>query len=161
MESLDEDNVEAMLKRELPPAARRVLEIRAAVGSASVKKVFAMRNRTTAAGRMHDLFVYYGARTGRCIAEGQPVLVQAPDGTVLERPIEQVRDDDLLWDGAEWVTHGGVVCAGEKEVIEHDGLIATPGHAIFVSDRTAIWLEQAKAAGLPIYRGEPPCSTST
>lgn len=156
MESLDEENVEATLKRDLPPAARRVLQIRAAVGSASVKKVFAMRNRTTAAGRMHDLFIYYGARTGRCIAAGQLVLVQEPDGTVLERLIEQVRDDDLLWDGAEWVTHGGVVCSGEKDVIEHDGVIATPTHAVFVSDSTAIWLEQAKAAGLSIYRGTPP-----
>lgn len=161
MDSLDEDNVDAALKRDLPPAARRVLEIRAAVGSASVKKVFAMRNRATAASRMHDLFVYYGARTGRCLAEGQLVLVQAPDGTVLERPIEQVRDDDLLWDGAEWVTHGGVVCSGEKEVIEHDGVVATPDHLVFVSDDTPIWLEHAQAAGLPIYRGAPPCSTST
>ena len=71
MDSLDEENVEAMLKVEtLPPAARRVLEIRAAVGSASVKKVFAMRNRATAASRMHDLFIYYGARTGRATGEG-------------------------------------------------------------------------------------------
>jgi len=71
MDSLDEDAVEAMLKNpHLTPAARRVLEIRAAVGSASVKKVFAMRNRATAASRMHDLFIYYGARTGRATGEG-------------------------------------------------------------------------------------------
>jgi DNA polymerase len=71
LDSLDEDAVDAALKREgLPPAARRVLEIRAAVGSASVKKVFAMRNRATAASRMHDLFIYYGARTGRATGEG-------------------------------------------------------------------------------------------
>lgn len=71
MDSLDEDNVEAALKRtDLSPAVRRVLEIRAAVGSASVKKVFAMRNRATAASRMHDLFIYCGARTGRATGEG-------------------------------------------------------------------------------------------
>lgn len=70
LNSLDEENVETALTRNLPPPARRALEIRAAVGSASVKKVFAMRNRATAEGRMHDLFIYYGARTGRATGEG-------------------------------------------------------------------------------------------
>jgi hypothetical protein len=138
-----------------------VLEIRAAVGSASVKKVFAMRNRATAASRMHDLFIYYGARTGRCIAAGQLVLVQAVDGAVLERPIEQVRDDDLLWDGAAWVTHGGVVCSHEKEVTEYDGVIATPEHEVFVYDSATMTLERAASQGMSIYRGAPPCTTST
>ncbi len=49
--------------------ARRALEIRAAVGSASVKKAFAMRNQKTA-GRLHDMFNYHGARTGRPTGEG-------------------------------------------------------------------------------------------
>jgi len=122
--------------------------------------VFAMRNRATAASRMHDLFVYYGARTGRCIAEGQLVLVQDRLGAVLERPIEAVRDDDLLWDGTEWVTHGGVVSSGEKEVIEHDGVVATPDHVVFISDDHRVLLQTALDAGLPIYRGTS-CSTPT
>lgn len=54
----------------LTPAARRGIEIRAKVGSASVKKVYAMRNRASAAGRLHDLFNYYAARTGRTTGEG-------------------------------------------------------------------------------------------
>lgn len=71
MQSLDEETVDAALERtDLPPPARRALEIRGKVGSASVKKVFAMRNQTTAAGRLHDLFTYYGARTGRTTGNG-------------------------------------------------------------------------------------------
>jgi DNA polymerase len=71
MDGLDEDQVEATLKRaDLPPDARRVLEIRAAVGSASVKKVFAMRNRVSADGRLRDLYIFSGARTGRPTGEG-------------------------------------------------------------------------------------------
>ena len=68
--SLDEEAVDAILKQELPPAARRALEIRQAIGSASVKKVFAMRNMTSADGRLRDLFLFHGARTGRPTGSG-------------------------------------------------------------------------------------------
>jgi DNA polymerase len=50
--------------------AVRALEIRQVVGSASVKKVFAMRNQLSPWGRLHDLFNYHGARTGRPTGEG-------------------------------------------------------------------------------------------
>lgn len=64
--SLDAEHLDALLARtDLPPVARRVLEIRALTGSASVKKVFSMRNHATESGRLHDLFIYHGARTGR------------------------------------------------------------------------------------------------
>jgi DNA polymerase len=49
---------------------RRALEVRAAIGSASVKKVFSMANRVSRDGRLRDLFVYHGARTGRVTGEG-------------------------------------------------------------------------------------------
>ncbi len=48
----------------------RALEIRQAVGSASVKKVYALRGQMTAAGRVHDLFTVDGARTGRPTGSG-------------------------------------------------------------------------------------------
>jgi DNA polymerase len=53
----------------LPPAAREALKLRQKVGSASIKKLFSMARMVSAAGRLHDLFNYYGARTGR--ATGQ------------------------------------------------------------------------------------------
>lgn len=74
LDSLDEEAVEAALKLTLAPEVRRVLEIRAAVGSASVKKVFAMRNRMSADDRIRDLFVFAGARTGRSTGEGPQPL---------------------------------------------------------------------------------------
>lgn len=70
MASMDEDAIDDVLKCEIPAQARRVLEIRQAVGSASVKKVFAMANQTTSEGRLHNLFNYHGARTGRPTGEG-------------------------------------------------------------------------------------------
>lgn len=64
--SLDAESLEELLARtDLAPDVRRVVEIRALTGSASVKKVYAMRNHATEAHRLHDLFIYHGARTGR------------------------------------------------------------------------------------------------
>lgn len=71
LHSLDEEAVEEALRRPgLPPHCERALRIRQAVGSASVKKVFAMANQATAAGRLHDLFSYHAARTGRATGNG-------------------------------------------------------------------------------------------
>lgn len=50
--------------------ARRALEIRQAAGLASVKKLYQMRNCASSAGRLHDLYNYHGARTGRDTANG-------------------------------------------------------------------------------------------
>lgn len=75
LDSLDEDHVAEALKRPLlPPDVRRVLEIRAAVGSASIKKLFAIRNRLSSDDRLRDLAIYHGARTGRSTGEGPQPL---------------------------------------------------------------------------------------
>lgn len=70
--AMDSDAIEALLASipEAASAARRALQIRQAVGSASVKKVFAMINQLTPEGRLHDLYNYHGARTGRPTGEG-------------------------------------------------------------------------------------------
>lgn len=70
--SLTADDVEALLSSELlPPDVRRVLEIRATLGSASVKKLFSINNRLSKTGRLCGLFAYCGAnRTGRFAGRG-------------------------------------------------------------------------------------------
>jgi DNA polymerase len=76
MASLDEEHVAAALAEPggLSSAARRALEIRAAAGSASVKKLFAMANQVCTDGRLRDLYTYHGARTGRRTGNGpQPM----------------------------------------------------------------------------------------
>ena len=71
-DSLDAEHVIELLKQpNLPDDARRILEIRQSLGSASVKKLRAMNNRLSADGRLRDLFVYCGAqRTGRFAGRG-------------------------------------------------------------------------------------------
>lgn len=91
-----------------------------------------------------------------CIAEGQLVLTD--HGLV---PIEKVSLSDLLWDGSSWVRHGGVVFKGEREVIEYEGLTATPDHLVWAEgQREPIQFGLASASGahllqtgIPVHLG--------
>lgn len=64
-ESLDEDAVTALLAADLPPVAREALELRATLALASIGKLFAMSLQADPHGRLHDLYTFHGARTGR------------------------------------------------------------------------------------------------
>ena len=70
------------------PIVRRVLELRKILGSASVKKLFAMKRRVSSDGRLRDLFAYCGAdRTGRFSGKGpqpQNLPRQGPDVAVCD-----------------------------------------------------------------------------
>lgn len=79
-----------------------------------------------------------------CIAEGQRVLTDV--GLV---PIEQVTKDMKVWDGANFVCHGGVICHGLKDVITYAGLTATPDHKVW-SNNEWIEFEVAAKAGAAI-----------
>lgn len=104
MASLDAEHVEAALKREdLPVAARRALEIRATLGAASVKKLFAIDRRTSRDGRLRDLFAFCGAdRTGRFAGRGpQPQNLPNSGPAVL-------RCDRINGCGRHYAPHLGV-----------------------------------------------------
>ena len=62
-----------------------------------------------------------------CIAEGSLV----PTNHGLKR-IQDITQEDMVWDGGKWVQHQGVVCRGMKEVITYQGLTATPDHMVYV-----------------------------
>lgn len=44
--------------------------------------------------------------------------------------------DDLLWDGVEWVAHGGVICTGVKKTLDQYGDQFTEDHELFTSNET-------------------------
>lgn len=54
----------------LPSHCRRALEIRQLIGSAAVKKLYALDRHALDSGRVHELFTYFGARTGRATGNG-------------------------------------------------------------------------------------------
>lgn len=60
-----------------------------------------------------------------CIAEGTDVLTR--DGW---KPIESIGATDLIWDGEQFVAHGGLLYQGEKEVIPCFGVDMTKEHLI-------------------------------
>jgi DNA polymerase len=72
---MDEDALDELLANpSLPDECRRALEIRQLVGSASVKKIYAMARQVTPDGNLCDMAIYHGARTGRDNGDGvQPL----------------------------------------------------------------------------------------
>lgn len=94
MDVMDEDAIDEALKSmPMPPEARRVLEIRGAIGSAAVKKVFSMRNRLDSRDRLCDLFIYGGAHTLRFTGDGpQPTNMPSGGPKVYRCAPNNVRD---------------------------------------------------------------------
>lgn len=92
MPSLAADPIKETLKRDdLPPACRRVLEIRSSLGASSVKKLFAIERRLTRDNRLHDLFAFCGAdRTGRWAGRGPQPHNLPNSGPVADWGIEAV-----------------------------------------------------------------------
>lgn len=64
-ETETDEPIEELLGLTLPPAVRRILEIRQLIGSASVKKLIAMENCVCADGAARGLLQYHGAGPGR------------------------------------------------------------------------------------------------
>lgn len=89
--SLGDEQLQEKLKDAfLPEDVRRALEIRALIGSASVKKLYAMRNRKSLLGRLHDLFNYHAARTGRATGADVQPQNMPKDGPDLLRCVNQM-----------------------------------------------------------------------
>lgn len=67
---LKKDTVEKLLKTELDPKARRVLEIRQSLSKSSVSKLTAMKKRASKGDRVRGTLMYHGANTGRWAGKG-------------------------------------------------------------------------------------------
>lgn len=78
-----------------------------------------------------------------CIAEGELVLTD--HGLI---PIEKVTTEDRVWDGNNWVWHDGVVFRGVKEVMQYEGLRATPDHLVYIEGQNQpIYFREAAESG--------------
>ena len=66
IDSLTKDDVDQLLKSDLKPGSRRILELRQETGKTSVKKYEAFERSICSDRRIHGAFQFYGAgRTGR------------------------------------------------------------------------------------------------
>ena len=154
--SLDKASVKDLLLKTKDPIVREVLLLRQQLAKSAVKKYKAMETAACSDNRCRGMFLFYGAnRSGRfCLAEGTPVLVKTEDGSIVEKPIEEVLITDMVFDGEEWVHHEGVVYSGEKEVITWDGITATPEHMVYISPTEKICLGEAKERRVLLWKPE-------
>jgi len=143
---------------------RRLLEIRQIIGSASVKKLFAMERTLSKDGRIRDLFVYCGAgHTGRWAGRGpqpQNLKNSGPNcfkctvcGTIAATPGYCLAPiDEIEWGNKPTVAALKTISIGSLAAVEQQwgnavdiiascmrGLfIAAPGHDLICSDYSAI-----------------------
>lgn len=137
MHSMDEESITAALTGLLPPHVRRAFEIRQLIGSASVKKLFSMRARADASGRLYDLYSYYAARTGRWTGNGpQPQNLfkgEWKDPAFIARAIELIKCRSLALIEFEFGDALQVINNVLRSLF-----IAKPGHRFVSSDYSAI-----------------------
>lgn len=97
-------------------------------------------------GRPEDVTKEERQKGKACIAAGE--LVTTDRGTA---PIEFVQLHDRVWDGTEYVTHGGVINRGRRDVLRYDGLRATPDHVV-VTEHGEMCHAAAAALGVSLVR---------
>jgi len=99
--------------------------------------------------------VWPGLLAENCIAHGTEVLTN--HGWTA---IQNVRADALLWDGAAWVRHDGLISKGVQACMTQYGVRMTPDHKVLTNDgwrtaseaqrggydRCAVWLPDGRAA---------------
>ncbi len=161
MDTLGKKDVAQMIteldKNGVDAEALDMLKLRLQMAKSSVKKYQAAERCVCPDGRARGLFQFYGAsRTGRyCLAEGTKILVKTPKGEVIEKPIEDVLVEDLVFDGESWVQHEGVVFSGDKPVITWDGITATMNHQVYIDPDHKVSLGEAKERRAELWKGKP------
>lgn len=77
--SLDEDHRTELLKTLPAGPARRAIELLEKIGASSIKKLYSMRLQVSMFGRLHGLYSYWAATTGRWTGNGpQPQNLPRP-----------------------------------------------------------------------------------
>lgn len=158
-DGLDEDAVaDALARSNLPPAVRRVLEIRQLLAFGSVNKLFAFKSHICNDDRIRDQYVYYGAHTSLWNGRGvQPANLYKG---IFSKPYQAMRALDIIAcgsyelvelefaEGSDWCANGFDPINGKKqkpadplEVVAsclRSLIVATPGTRLMSADFTAI-----------------------
>jgi len=84
--------------------------------------------------------IWGGALTENCLSAETKVLTPRRWCSIVD-----VRPDDLVWDGEDWVAHEGVIARGERETRPLDGVWMTDDHEVLTDHG---WIRAALAQGL-------------
>jgi hypothetical protein len=113
----------------------------------------------TLPGNMPMPIKFSGAHTHRCCLTGDTIIATLRDNRVVYICLSHLQLSDLVWDGDMFVRHQGLAYAGVKNVIEYDEIIGTPDHRVWTLECGYCKLEEAKARGYSITRGNIPDAT--
>jgi DNA polymerase len=141
--NIDGQQLQSLLKMDLPPEVRRVVEIRAEAAKTSVSKLATLLARCSPDGRLRDNLTYHGASTGRWTASGAQLHNLPRPATLAElgpNPIEASRVIADIADGhdADLID---IIWGPPLSVISQclrGMLVASEGHELFVADFNAI-----------------------
>lgn len=101
-----------------------------------------------------------GAITNKCIAAGTPVLTSR--GWV---PVQHVQITDQVWDGVEFVNHGGIICNGLQNVVDCFKVGMTPDHKVLTTqgweEADACNRRRLDRAEVRLPNCETPCAGSS
>lgn len=107
-------------------------------------------------GKIPVAYNYHGAFTGRFCLIGTTVIQVLRDGTVLDILLPELLPDDQVWDGENFVPHGGLLYQGEREIITYDGITGTPDHRVYVEEVDhAVELRTAKKRNYTLKTAHP------
>jgi len=107
-------------------------------------------------GRIPVAYNYCGAFTGRFCLTGDTTITILRGDVVLDILLPELLPDDLVWDGENFVTHGGLVHQGIHEVMNYDGITGTPDHRVYVEEISGeVELREAYQRGYKIKVANP------
>ena len=137
MEKLERKAIERQVEKDdLPPAVRRVLELRLGGAQAAVKKIDALLERAGADNRVRGAFRHHGASTGRWSGEGlQPQNLKRPAVADLDAAIAVVSAGN--YDRVRSLYPRPLAVVGD---CSRAMICAAPGHALIGADFNAIEL---------------------
>lgn len=93
-------------------------------------------------------------KQGRQVGKVSELACFGADTRVLtDNGVKRIIDvtvNDKLWDGVEWVSHQGVICKGQREVLNLMGVTVTADHLILTGDH---WVEAEALVSSKQLRG--------
>jgi DNA polymerase bacteriophage-type len=159
-----------LLNEDLPPAVRRVLELRLGGAQAATKKIEALLARAGTDDRVRGAFRYHGAATGRWSGEGvQPQNLKRPVVEDLDTAIAAISSGNYEYVRKLYPRPLSVIGDCSRSMI-----CAAPGHVLIGADFSAVesrvlsWIagEQWKLDSYKRFdatrdpRDEPYCATA-
>jgi len=94
-------------------------------------------------GQLRKMNLWGGVLAENCLSVDTLVLSEVR-GWI---PMQEVTSTDRLFDGVEFVSHGGYISKGTQDVIDCHGVICTPDHEFLAGSK---WVRAETACTMPI-----------